>query len=176
MQLPTNIRAARPHDAHGIATVHVEGWRTTYAGLIRNEVLDNLSVDQRQALWEDVLRDAEAGHSKFTFVAEQGTEIVGFIDGGPAREITEHEAELYAVYLLAHRQGEGLGRQLMQAFVKQLVKAGYRSAIVGVLAGNPSCGFYERLGARYIHSRDMTIGGATLEERFYRWPDLQVLL
>jgi hypothetical protein len=64
------------------------------------------------------------------------------------------------------------------AALKQVVKIDSRrchSATVGVLAVNPACGFYERLGARYSHSEEVTIASVILEERFYTWPDLRVL-
>ncbi|WP_154657953.1 hypothetical protein [Fictibacillus gelatini] len=42
-----NIRKARVEDARPIAKVHVESWRTTYKGMMEDDVLKQLSVDER---------------------------------------------------------------------------------------------------------------------------------
>jgi ribosomal protein S18 acetylase RimI-like enzyme len=176
MSAAATIRPATSRDARGIANVHVESWRSTYSGIMPDNVLANLSIDEREVLWQTSLRDEDFGRTKFAFVAEQGSEIVGFIDGGPARNAPEFEAEIFSIYLLASQQGRGLGRRLMNSLADRFVESGFRSCIVGVLAANLSRGFYEALGARYIHSREIVIGGVALEECFYAWDDLRTLL
>ena len=44
-----NVRPARPEDARRIAEIHVETWRATYPGVMPQEVLDGLSVDEPRA-------------------------------------------------------------------------------------------------------------------------------
>jgi hypothetical protein len=63
------IRAAEIEDAPGIVRVHVDSWRTTYAGIVPADYLANLSYQRRTTLWEDVLRNA-ASRQQFAFVAE----------------------------------------------------------------------------------------------------------
>jgi len=43
------IRAATPTDAAGIAAVHVQSWRDTYAGLLPDEFLARMTSPETQA-------------------------------------------------------------------------------------------------------------------------------
>jgi hypothetical protein len=45
------IRSARVEDAAAIAEVHVETWRTTYAGMLPDNFLLNLSEEKYEARW-----------------------------------------------------------------------------------------------------------------------------
>jgi len=42
------IRPATPEDARAIAEVHVASWRYAYRGLLPDDVLDRLSVEERE--------------------------------------------------------------------------------------------------------------------------------
>ena len=42
------IREASPTDAAAIARVHVDSWRTTYAGIVPADYLANLSYTRRE--------------------------------------------------------------------------------------------------------------------------------
>lgn len=44
-------RRAQPSDADGIARVWVSAWRIAYRGLVPDEVLDALSLHERQERW-----------------------------------------------------------------------------------------------------------------------------
>jgi hypothetical protein len=45
------VRDAELRDARGIAEVHVRSWQAAYAGIIPDEELARLSVDQREQFW-----------------------------------------------------------------------------------------------------------------------------
>ncbi len=49
------IRAARLEDAGAIAHVHVESWRTTYAGIVPDAYLAGLDEILRTRLWHEWL-------------------------------------------------------------------------------------------------------------------------
>lgn len=75
-----HIRRAIKDDISAIAKVHVDSWKTTYKGIFSNEILDNITYDQREKLWESIFQN-EDGH-QFRFVAETlNGKIIGFIDG-----------------------------------------------------------------------------------------------
>ena len=50
------IREGTPADAHGIASVQVRGWHTTYKGNVPDEFLNKMSIDvQEKRLKRDSL-------------------------------------------------------------------------------------------------------------------------
>lgn len=170
------LRLAALEDAPAIAAVHVGSWRTTYTGIVAQEYIDALSVDDRTALWERRLRGD--GADVATFVAESpGRALLGFGHGGPIREPQlPFDAELYALYLLQAAQGQGLGNRLVMAWAGHALARGLRSGVVGVLAANPACRFYERLGAKRVKERMHTIGSVSYPAVFYGWDDLRDLV
>jgi GNAT superfamily N-acetyltransferase len=105
-----SIRAATEHDAVAISHVHVQSWRTTYAGIVPEEYLATLNETERLLLWRDWLtRDIRV------YIADLDGEIVGFISGGAIRErVQTYDAELYAIYLLEQSQRQGIGTALLK--------------------------------------------------------------
>jgi GNAT superfamily N-acetyltransferase len=83
--------------------------------------------------------------------------------------------ELYAIYLLAPYQGQGIGRRLAITIVNRLMEEGMTALLIWVLAANPSRKFYERLGGRPVHEKPITIGGVSLTEIAYGWRDAHTL-
>jgi GNAT superfamily N-acetyltransferase len=165
------VRAGTERDAEEISHVHVESWRTTYAGIVPGEYLASLNEADRVPLWREWLRlDIEV------YVAVVDGEVVGFISGGPIREVVEnYDAELFAIYLLQKAQGQGIGTTLLRKLAGSLQGRGFRSMGVWVLERNPSRHFYEGSGARLVSSREIEIGGAVFREVAYGWGDLGVI-
>ena len=171
-----HIRDANVPDATAIAKVHVDSWRTTYTGLVPDDYLSQLSSEQREQTWRDIL--STHGAAEFLFVAEaQAGNVIGFTSGGPERSgNTVYKGELYAIYLLEEYQRKGIGRQLAQAIAKRLVQEGLHSLLVWVLADNPSKDFYSALGGQRVYEQEVTIGGARLVEVAYGWRNFRDLL
>ena len=109
-----NIRAATPADIAGLARVHVQSWRETYAGIIPRAFLDALSLESRQQQWQ---RTLEFGNA--VFVAELADQIVGFASCGAARD-EGYDDEVYALYLLKSHHGQGIGKALFHAVLEAL--------------------------------------------------------
>lgn len=167
------IREARPEDAAGIARVHVDSWRSTYRGIMPDEVLAGLSVSERENNWVGILRD----RTKFTYVAESDGAVVGFASGGPERsKVPDYAGELYAVYLLEGRQRRGIGRALVRAFAERMLREGFTSLLVWVLVQNPACRFYEALGGIEVRRRKQRVRGVMLDEVAYGWRDADTLI
>lgn len=171
-----HIRAARPEDADAIARVHVDSWRTTYAGMVPDEHLASLSVERRAAMWRQAMTDH--ANETFIYVAEnEHGEIVGFVAGGQEREgHTVYKSELYAIYALKSSHGNGIGRRLMRALAQELLNAGYSSMLLWVLKDNPTRGFYEHMGGEYVTEKPIEIGSAELIAVAYGWRDIHPLL
>ena len=168
------IRPATPADAAGVAHVHVESWRSTYRGLMPDAVLDGLSVERRTNFWRQV---TERATKQFVFVAEDEGRTIGFVNGGLEQDADPHyPAELYALYLLKEHQGRGYGRDLFATTVKTFAQRGHTAMLLWVLSTNPSRGFYEAMGGRYLKTKPISIGGETLTEAAYGWNDLPSLV
>ncbi len=166
------VREAECRDAAGIAQVHIASWRTTYRGIVSDEVLARLTVEPRERYWAGLLCGEE--RSQAIYVAEDAAgAIVGFADGGPERAgRLGYAGELYAIYLLQEHQRKGLGRRLTLAVARRLAEAGMPSMLVWVLANNRlGRGFYEALGGRQVAEQPVEIGGATLTEVAYGWDE-----
>lgn len=108
------------------------------------------------------------------FVAENAAcDVIGFISGGKEREAdVVNESELYAIYLLAEYQGQGIGAALTAQLVNQLVAQRYQMMRVWVLEGNPAQGFYERLGGRRSGEKPLSMGDQQFVELAYSWSNL----
>ncbi len=171
------VRAANPSDAHPIARVHVDTWRTTYTGIVPAEYLAGLSYRDRESRWEEILAIDQPTSSNF--VAEtEGGDIVGFAGGGPEREGDKNYlGELYAIYLLEGYQRKGVGRRLVSAVAQRLLVDGFSSMLVWVLQDNhPACRFYESLGGGRAGRKTITVGGTDLVEVSYGWRDVAGLV
>jgi GNAT superfamily N-acetyltransferase len=174
---PVGIRPAEPADARGIARVHVESWRTTYRGLVPDAYLDALSIDRREQFWRERLTGAGIPQGFEVVAVEQDGTVVGFASGGPERENDPlYRGELYAIYLLQSHQGRGIGSKLLRAVAARLLQDGTTAMLLWVLADNPACKFYARLGGQKLREKGIEIGGASLVEAAYGWADLHGLV
>ena len=82
----TAIRRARPQDAFAIGAVHVAAWRDSYAGLLPDDFLANLSPQRIGAGYGHGLISRREGEALFVAeTPEPGRRVVGFASAGPAR-------------------------------------------------------------------------------------------
>ena len=170
------IREAHLGDAGPMARIHIDTWRTTYAGLIPAEFLAGMSYQDREARWVDILEASRPATNNF--VAEtDGGKIVGFAGGGPERDGNRtYLGEMYAIYLSQQHQRKGFGRHLVAAVTQHLRLDGFESMLVWVLKDNhAACQSYESLGGVLVGRKEDTIGGAKLKEVSYGWKDTSEL-
>jgi ribosomal protein S18 acetylase RimI-like enzyme len=162
------IRPATIGDAAGIAAVHVRSWRETYPGLIPQDVLDNLSVEQRTKDWQEWLSKQQQ-----MFVAHKSEQIVGFVAGGKSRKPDfSYRSELYGLYLLQETQGSGVGRSLFETLGKAFQDQNTPDFYLWVIEGNTqSRQFYERMGGQAFSEKIEEERGYTLKEIAYGWPN-----
>lgn len=165
------IRTADSRDAAAIAAVHVASWKTTYRGIVPDSFLEALNVEDRTRRWEEIF----ASQPEAVFlVAENESGIFGFANGGKIRQpIAGYDAELYAIYLLRERQGQGGGQALLQSLAGTLLSRGFAGMAVWVLARNPAVGFYRRMGGVEVARQKIEIGGVELEEIAFGFASLR---
>jgi len=168
------IRSASVEDAHAIAHVQVEGWRSTYGGIVPDAYLAAMDAESRTEGWKEPLQSSVVAFS----VVEDAAGVFGFICGGKIREATEgYDAELYAIYLLQDRQRHGAGRKLACTLAEVLRQQGFKSMTVWVLEKNRrAVAFYKGLGAVQIAQKTIEIGGAGLTDLCLGWADLDSCL
>jgi len=141
------IREATVEDAWAIATVHVCSWQAVYRGLLPDEMLDGLSVADRQRRWAEVLSQSVPRRATLVFCREE--RVLGFASVGPQRaDGADPEAgELYAIYLDPGHWRRGLGARLYAAALERLRSDGFGHAVLWVLVGNErAIGFYRQAG------------------------------
>jgi GNAT superfamily N-acetyltransferase len=172
----TTIRAAHVDDAPAIAAVQVASWRTTYPGIVAQSYIDGLSVAERTIAWERRIRGGAGAPPDILLAEVTSGALVGCASGGSLRApCPGFDAELHAIYLLREAQGRGLGRRLVTEWARRAVARGFHAAIARVLAANPACRFYERLGAHPVKEGTLELGGQPYPEVWYGWDDIRVI-
>lgn len=159
----TDICIATFKDALSIAEVHVQGWKETYTGMVKQEILDELNVLDKEQLWKEICRSPD--HQLFIYT-ENGV-VKGFLDGylNPESNI----AEILAFYLLKEVQKQGVGRELFQKFYQCVLNQSYAFIRLEVFNKNPSRFFYEKMGAKLIGEAELPEFGFGITELLYQW-------
>lgn len=141
-----HVRPGRAADVDAVARLLVRTWRTNYRGLVSDAFLDRLSPEEQAARQLRLMTRPGACYR----VAVEGSTVLGFACGGPARDPADcWRLELYALYVAPRLQGQGIGRRLLEALWRDLGVEGGDELGVWVLAANDEArAFYERLGGR----------------------------
>ena len=168
------IRIAQPSDAGPIAELHVDTWRAAYAGILPDDVLLGLSPSAERRQWLPII--ATSDHEFAVHIAEAADgELLGYGSAGPARPSgLPYTGEVYTLYVAPDHQGRGLGRRLLFAMLAQLHLQGFDSAMLWVLAANPSRFFYHAMGGAVAAERRESHFGVALDEIAYSWRDLEM--
>lgn len=170
------VREATNSDIPAITKIHVDSWRTTYQGIVSDEVLENLSYKKREKIWYQILNN-DPQNNNFTYVAEdESHQVVGFAHGGVERTGNLiYRGELNAIYILKSHQKQGIGRKLVQKVAQRLDRMEICSMLVWVLADNPAHRFYELLGGQKVLEKEIERGSNKLIEIAYGWTDISNL-
>jgi len=165
-----SIRTARASDVQAIAHVDVETWRSTYPGMLPDDLLTALDERQRARQWSRFIQHRP---DDVVLAYDEWDRIQGFGSCGAQRETKlPYAGEIFTLYVGPDHQGRGVGRQLLLALFQRLLGEGQSSAMLWVLAANPSRYFYERLGGRRIADRQLDMGRFGVPAVAYGWPDL----
>jgi GNAT superfamily N-acetyltransferase len=172
-----DVRPAVVDDAGAIASIQVRGWRAAYRGIVADDFLDAMSIDERATRWQGIVdgttSDAAADGAPVrsrTLVAEADGSVVGFASRGPDRdELGTSVGEVWAIYVDPDRWRGGAGRLLLDASATHLRSEGYDRAVLWVLEHNaPARAFYEQCGWVFDGSqRNFPLGGRDVSEVRY---------
>lgn len=143
------LRDATAADAHAIATLLVQSWRTAYRGLLPDDVLAGLSIPEREQFWSEFL-SARPPRTR-ALVATIAGAVIGFAATGPplvpADRADPTLGDLYALYLAPDVWRRGIGTRLHAAALDGLRSCGFTHAGLWILDTNErALHFYQRLG------------------------------
>ncbi len=156
------IRDARVDDISDLAELHVRAWDDAYAPLLTGP-----SVEIREMQWRQAFE--KPGDWFGLVLTRPGGDLVGFAKGIFRRD-HEIPGELNKLFLARDYQRVGLGRRLVREVARRFRGAGVTAMAAYVDPRNPSCGFFERIGGRWLIEPD----GQT-NFSWYVWQDLTAL-
>jgi len=139
-KLMLKIRPARKKDAKDLATINILGWKTTYRGLVPDELLDTRTVTEKriERFEEQILK------CEIFLVAENEKGTIGYLSGGKSRDDVPYEYEMYAFYVHPDFQRAGVGTTLFNIFKEKIKGASF---CVYALDGNiKGINFYQKMG------------------------------
>lgn len=144
------VREPVEADADAMGALHVRAWQAAYRGVMPDEYLDGLRVQDRADLWRRSIAEGslQQGRGRL-LVAEHGGQVQGFAAFGPEAggDPAEHVGELYALNVDPPAWGRGLGRALVRAVTDELLAARFVSAVLWVVPENARArGLYESEG------------------------------
>jgi GrpB-like predicted nucleotidyltransferase (UPF0157 family)/ribosomal protein S18 acetylase RimI-like enzyme len=147
--MSVKIRRARDEDIPQIAEIHVRSWQAAYRTILPDELLDGLSVSERERSWGRSLSGSE--DRQLTLVAEcSDGDLVGICSvATPSRDADADAltAEVAALYIDPGHWRQGAGGALFSTALEELDKRRFREVILWVLPENRAAlAFYDRFG------------------------------
>ena len=156
------IREASTADVPALARLHVATWNATYPHVSRPP-----TYELRERQWREAFAAGEANW--FCLVVEGADgRLIGFAKGTPSGH-PEFGGELSKIYLLGEYQRRGLGTRLLARVARRFLERGVPSMVLFAEPTNPSCAFYEALGAERLPGEAGAFHGG------YGWRDLRGL-
>jgi GNAT superfamily N-acetyltransferase len=154
------IRRAGPADAETVAKIGRRTFAETFGHLYPP---GDLAAFLAAAHSVERARADLANPAKAAWLAEADGEAIGFALAGPCKlphaEVTAACGELDRIYLLAERQGGGLGSRLLAETLAWLEKDGPRRLWIGVWSENHGAQrLYARHGFEVVGSYEFIVG------------------
>jgi ribosomal protein S18 acetylase RimI-like enzyme len=143
------LREPTTEDAMALGELHVAAWRAAYRnGLMPDDYLDGLDVEERALHWAQVLTGPRPATSAYLVAQDADDRIVGFITVGAERDDEgASRGEVYALNIHPRAWGDGYGQALLAAGTRALAAAGFTRADLWVHPDNDRARrFYERNG------------------------------
>jgi ribosomal protein S18 acetylase RimI-like enzyme len=179
------VRTAGVADAPAMGRVMVQSWLTAHRGQMPDAAwqkrVDEWTPDVSARAWARLFAEREDGdHERMVLlVAEDGTgDLVALVLGTEVDDDTSGStAQIDALYVLPDRQGQGIGRRLLEEAASELANLDFSGIQIGVLTANlPARRFYEAMGGHEIGQRMFDEEGDLQPETIYAWPDIKLLI
>jgi GNAT superfamily N-acetyltransferase len=136
-----SVRPARSDDAAEIGRIQVETWRTAYAAILPQPVLNEVSADDAAATWRAAITAPPSARHHVLVAMEQDWRV-GFAALGPADDIEPSDPEptttvALALILVEPRWGRrGHGSRLLAAAVDHARTDGMTRALTWIPEGD----------------------------------------
>ena len=141
------VRLAILKDARRIAEIQVASWQVAYRGIVPDEFLDQMNVEQREAVW----RGCCGKEREVLWVGMRDDVLAGFCHVRASRDADAESAcaEVTSIYLDPAKCRRGLGSELMAAALASARELGFEQISLWVLVENMAARqFYEAVGFR----------------------------
>ena len=137
------IRKVLAEDAYEYAALHIACWRAAYKGIISDEYLQNMSVDEMGERTKQYLQNS--GDVLYYCLEFDGSMIGRLVLNNSRDDDKPDAAEIGAMYLLDTYWDKGLGRKMMEFSLEEFQRMGYSEVILWVLEANGRARqFYEK--------------------------------
>ena len=162
------IREATAEDAFEYAANHIACWQAAYKGIISNEYLENMPIEQMAERNRITL--SEPGSFSYYYAQLNGRMIGRLVIGKCRDEDKPDQGEIAAIYLLEEFWGKGYGREMMEFSLSELKRKGYGEVLIWVLEDNNRARlFYEKCGFAFDGStQEISIDKSYTEMRYGR--------
>jgi len=164
-----DIRPAKQEDLPQVAAVHVESWQHSFASIVPDDLLRNMTVEKRLEAFSE--RECDGPYTML--VAEHPNEgIIGFADFGKPKLEGNFDRQIYSMYLLPKFQRRGFGTRLFKRCVRRMLRENVRTLCLDSLQVSPYRLFYEKIGGRVIGTDVHKLGNAEFPTVIYGWGDI----
>lgn len=167
------IRDATIADMPAVGRLHIDSWRTAYAGLLPQVFLDRLTYAEREQRWRTWFEDDDG--RRLLLIAVEGNEVVGFVAAWPEPGGEPHIVEVAALHVARSQHGRGLGKRLLARVASRAEQRGFAALSLEMLEGNPTGGFYAHLGGLVTDRYASVLDGEAVTDVRYRWTDIATL-
>ena len=140
-----NIREANAEDIEPIASLYVMNWKKTYVGLLPDNFLNGLTVNEGIKKWQEYLNN----ENHRIFVAYENEKILGF---SACKEDEELKNCLYldSLHVSETSRGKGVGTKLINTVGSYAYIKGYEHMSICIVKGNDNAKrIYEKMGAKH---------------------------
>ena len=151
-----DILPAQRDDLRALATLIHESWQVAYRGIIADDHLDTMSLEQRH---EKFIERFDAGRPHFYKMLADGELIGAAVFGGSGTEGFEQDGEISAIYLREDCVGKGYGHALFTRIEQELRLEGYAHFVLTLLPENTRAHrFYLAHGYEEVKGSTLRLG------------------
>lgn len=146
------IRKMTKEDCKDITHVITIAWNETYRGIVPDDILDNMYLNEKERTQKACDRFNE--NDNHQFVLEVDSKIVGYMNVGLVDDKNYPNCgEIHAIYIINGYKGYGYGKEMIEVGIKELKVMNCDKMIIGCLVGNPTNEFYKHIGGKLIKQR-----------------------